>query len=198
MARRADHTREELTELAIAAGLKRIREEGFARFSIRQVATDIGYTVGTLYNVFGSYDSFILHINARTLDEWYAIMRDALTQHSGEEPVHTLAKAYVAFSRSHYRQWSALFEHQLADDFARPQWYQPKMTRFFALVEAPLQEIVGNDKAKARHCARVLWAGIHGICVLSLSGKLDLVKADSAESLAESFVKTYLVGLNDA
>jgi AcrR family transcriptional regulator len=194
MARRADHTREELAELAIQAGLKRIREEGFSQFSIRKVATDIGYTVGTLYNVFGSYDEFILHINARTLDEWYGIMKHAM-QNNKKDPLYALAKAYVAFSRSHYHQWSALFEHQLPQNSERPEWYLPKMTRFFTLAEMPLLELLWHNHAKTKRSARVLWAGIHGICVLSLAGKLDLVGADSPEVLAASFVETYLAGL---
>ena len=67
MARRSDHTREELTELAIDAALALIEADGFAQFSARQVAAKIGYTVGTLYNVFGSYDSLLLHVQSQAL-----------------------------------------------------------------------------------------------------------------------------------
>lgn len=45
-------------------------EVGFAHFSAREVAKRIGYSIGTIYNVFGSYDAFILAINGRTLALW--------------------------------------------------------------------------------------------------------------------------------
>lgn len=49
---------------------------GLSGFSTRQIAKKIGYTLGTLYNIFESYDDIILHINAATLDE----MKKFITQ----------------------------------------------------------------------------------------------------------------------
>ncbi len=195
MARRSDHTREELKELAIDAALKIIRKQGFSSFSARRVAGEIGYTIGTIYNVFGTYDDFILHINARTLDSWYEAMQKALKAHKKGDPVLALARAYIHFSRNNYQEWIALFEHHMAGDKDVPQWYAPKMTRFFAMVETQLLQRVGGNRKKAHRAARVLWAGIHGICILSLSHKLDRVEGESAEVLATSFVEHYLKGL---
>lgn len=195
MARRADHTRKELTELAVTAGLELIKKEGFSRFSARRLAARIGYTVGTLYNVFGSYDAMMLHINARTLDEWYAAMRTALEKNRKGNPLHVLAKAYIDYSRTHHRQWTVLFEYSVSEDFALPEWYAQKMARFFALAQDLLYPLVNKDRRKAGRTAHVLWAGIHGICVLSLSGKLSLMREDSAEALALSFIDNYMVGL---
>ena len=194
MARRADHTREELKELAIKAGIELIRKEGISHFSARKLAGRIGYTVGTLYNVFGSYDEMILQINARTLDEWFAIMQNAMQKNGKGNPLHALARSYIKYSKTHYQEWIALFEYHLSEDRELPQWYTPKMTRFFAIVEKLLLAKLNNQR-KAKRAARVLWAGIHGICILSLSGKLDLVKADSPEVLAISFIDNYIAGL---
>jgi AcrR family transcriptional regulator len=195
MARRADHTREELTELAISAGIELIEKEGFSKFSARKVATNIGYSIGTLYNVFGSYDDFILHIHARTLDGWYEAMQSALERDKSGQPIRALARAYVAFCREHYALWLALFEHHMSEERPLPEWYVPKMARFFTLVENILLPDMHNNRAKAKRAARVLWAGIHGICILALSGKLDLVGADSAEILAMSLVDNYMAGM---
>ena len=54
MARRNDHTRDELKEMAISAGQSIIIHEGFNKFSARKVARNIGYTVGTIYNIVGN------------------------------------------------------------------------------------------------------------------------------------------------
>ncbi len=99
MARRADHTREELTELAITAGAELIRKNGFAAFSARKLATAIGYTVGTLYNVFGSYDEMILRINARTLDAWFENITTALAKRKKNDALQVITHEYIAFSR---------------------------------------------------------------------------------------------------
>jgi len=69
MGRRYDHTRKELKEMAIKAGTKLIEDKGLQNCSARKIAKKIGYSVGTLYNVFENYDDLVLHINAVTLDD---------------------------------------------------------------------------------------------------------------------------------
>jgi AcrR family transcriptional regulator len=197
MARRADHTREALKELAIQAGLDILKNEGSSGFSARKVATKIGYTVGTLYNVFTNYDDLVLHINARTLDEWFGIMQEGVGDEAGIESIRHLAELYSAFSTSHYHQWLMLFQHSTISEHVVPDWYISKLSRFFLLVETLLRPLIPHDPQKVKRAARVLWAGIHGICMLSLSGKLDIVEAESAATLARSFVDNYIAGLRN-
>jgi AcrR family transcriptional regulator len=195
MARRSDHSREQLQELAIQAGIEIIKQDGFDNFSARKVASNIGYTVGTLYNVFGSYDDFILHINAATLDNWFEAMQATLQISDGQQPLHVLAQFYIEYSKANHHQWLALFEHHMQGDRDVPPWYFEKMMRFFAVVEQLLAQYLSDDKS-IKNVAQVLWAGIHGITILSLSGKLDLVGSDAPENLAINFVENYLRGLN--
>ena len=70
MGRRSDHSRPELREMIVAEGHRQISEAGFVRFSAREVAKRIGYSIGTIYNVFGSYDQLILAINGRIAGIW--------------------------------------------------------------------------------------------------------------------------------
>lgn len=198
MARRYEHSREELMEMAVVAGHRLIAAEGFGKFSARKVAAEMGYTVGTLYHLFGSYDNLVLHINARTLDGWYADLERVIAARKTPPSFTDLALYYIDYSAAHYHAWMALFEHTLPPETPVPEWYVPKMRRFFALLEEMVLPYVDGKRKKARRAARVLWAGIHGICMLSLSRKLDLVDAESAQILAKSFVENYLRGLEYA
>jgi AcrR family transcriptional regulator len=194
MARRSDHSREQLQELAVQAGLEIIKQDGFANFSARKVASNIGYTVGTLYNIFGSYDDFILHINAATLDNWFEAMQATLQINDGQQPLLVLAQFYIKYSKANHHQWLALFEHHMQGDRDVPSWYFAKMMRFFSVVERLLAQYL-IDELSIKNATQVLWAGIHGIAILSLSGKLDLVGSDAPENLAINFVENYLRGL---
>lgn len=198
MARRADHTREELKEMAVDAGFKLLKANGFAQFSARKVAARIGYTVGTVYNVFGSHDNLLLHIHAKTLDDWYAFMQASLKKRKAGDPMHILARAYIDYSRKHPNTWAALFEHRMEEGSVLPQWYQEKLARFFTLVEDTLLPRFSGDRKQAAQAARVLWAGIHGIAVLALTRKLDLAVTARPEVLAASLVENYLKGLQHA
>lgn len=202
MARRSDHSPEELKQIAIDAGIALIREHGLSGFSIRKVASDIGYTVGTLSYIFGDYDHFLLHINAATLDEWHQVMQSSIAQsqksrQSPKKQLETLAMAYISYSRSHYHQWCTLFEHHMGEGQPLPDWYEPKIQRMFDMAESIILPLVGNNPTKARTHTHTVWSAIHGICVLSLTQKLELVGTQSAESLAKQFITTYLTGLLD-
>jgi AcrR family transcriptional regulator len=194
MARRSDHTREELKEMAIQAGVQLIESVGFKAFSARQVATRIGYTIGTIYNVFGTHDNLMLNINATTLDRWFEGMEGAVTA-NGVEGLIQMARYYIRFSREHSGIWTALFEHHMEKDAGLPDWYQAKMQRFFALVARLVMPLMGGDPHRAVSASHILWSGIHGIAILSLSGKLELVGTEAAETLAERFIRDYVRGV---
>lgn len=196
MARRNDHTREELEKLAATAGWEIIAAEGFGKFSARGVAKKIGYTVGTVHNVFGGYDPLVLHINAITLDRLYDTIAAALP--TGSSPGHsikTLTAAYVDFATAHYNNWSTLFEFSVTPGTEIPGWYAEKIAKLFSIVERPLTPLFPDTPEQAQKAARVLWSGLHGICQLSLSGKLDAVGAASLQELTDSLIDNYLSGV---
>ena len=80
MGRRSDHTRGELEVLFVTEGRRLLAEVGVTRFSAREVAKKVGYSIGTLYNVFGSLDGLMLAMNARTLTLWAEHLRARLAK----------------------------------------------------------------------------------------------------------------------
>lgn len=192
MGRRSDHSREELQELAVDAAAALIAEDGMEQFSARQVAARIGYTIGTIYNVFGTYENLLLHAQARTLDDWHAFLKDRLARRGKLDPIHALARGYIDYARTHYNSWSALFAREPQDQL--PDWYQSKLQSLIGLAEDAIAPLLANDREKTQRAARVLWAGIHGLCVLSLSGKLGLVIEEPLEPLVTRLVDNYLHG----
>ena len=87
MARRNQHSREELQDLAVAAVLEIAERDGVHAVSARSVARQIGYAPGMLYHLFENRDDLILHANARTLDTLAAAMEKAAAKkNAGESP----------------------------------------------------------------------------------------------------------------
>ena len=103
-----------------------------------------------------------------------------------------LARGYVEYARTHYNRWLALFEHHRDRSTPVPDWYQDRIKRFFAMLEDTIPSAAGHDRRKAKRDAQVLWAGIHGISILSLTGRLDLVGADSTDALVNALIDNYL------
>ena len=68
MARRSDHTRAELKDLALEAARSIVREKGVSALSTRKLADRIGYTSGTIYQVFQNRDDLVEQMNTVDTD----------------------------------------------------------------------------------------------------------------------------------
>ncbi len=197
MGRRNDHSREEIRELAIQATLEIVAQQGMKALSARKIAAAIGYTPGSLYLVFKNLDELILHANLRNLE----LLRTSVTnasQHCTEphECLLSLGRAYLQFATEQSHAWRMIFEHSYAEEMLLPEWYEAAVQALFALLEKPLAALMKTtDKVAVRNAGHVLWSGVHGICVLHLSGKLQLVRGIPPQILLQQLMETYLVGL---
>lgn len=195
MARRSDHTRPELRELAISKCIKLISEKGYKGFNARSIAKEMGYTVGTLYYEFGSLLQLRYHVSGRILDIFRAELDTAL---GGREPdIERTMQTYIKLSRVHEHLWTFLFTFQAGPRQKAPDWYNEKIELVFRLIEQGLAPYTSSKK-QARAAARIIWSSIHGMCVLSLTGKLQMVGAEEPAVMASQFLKTYLEGLQGA
>jgi AcrR family transcriptional regulator len=196
MARRNDHTRNEIKTMAIEAGIQIAIEGGLPELSARKIATSIGYTVGTLYNIFENFDDLILHINGVTLDELHDFMVDKLKGiKKGRSAVKGLMDSYIEFATENLNLWNMLYTHNLHQGKEVPEWYAKKLNGLFNIVEEVLLNSIGGDPEKIKLNAKVLWASIHGITMLGLTGKLDVVKSESIPILTESLLEIFMSGL---
>ncbi len=196
MARRSDHSREEIREMALIAAEKIILENGLNGLSARKLAQAIGYTVGTLYLVFKNLDDLILHVNARTLDRLYQKMtEDQQVPSDSQKALLQLAQIYISFADQESRRWKIIFEHNSRQDDFAPDWYLERVTRMFALIEKHLEAIAPHkSKIKIKNAARTIWGGVHGICILAITDKLDVAGIESVDDLAQSLISNYLKG----
>ncbi len=194
MARRSEHSLEEIKEMVLNAAESIIEEGGFSELTMRKIAMDIGYTVGSIYMVFDNMSDLILHINARTLDAIAAEMERAAGIESGccaEE----LARIYLRYAAKNFNRWSLIFEYRLPKSLTLPAWYQEKIEHVFKVFEAQLAALAPECSVDgSKQAARVLWGGVHGIAMLSLSGKLRLVGVDDVEAGVVMLVRNFISG----
>lgn len=196
MARRSDNTRKELKEMTIDAGLSLLDEGGIEELSVRKIATRIGYTVGTLYNVFADFEDIILHINGATLLDMRAqLVPLAGSRKNPQQRILDFAHCYGDYAMANPARWNLL--HASPRTTKLPEWFRADVHSIFALVEAPLIVLSPNKPKQAADAAKVLWAGLHGICSLSISQKLEGVEAAPMHALINNFVINYLKGYMD-
>ncbi|MGR5095518.1 TetR/AcrR family transcriptional regulator [Vibrio maritimus] len=193
MARRNDHTREELIDLTLTTVRDYLTENSYHSLSLRKIATMIGYVPSTLVNIFGSYNLLLLHAVARTLDELSQEAKDVVEQaQNTEEALYALASCYHDFAKKYPYRWQLIFEHNMNGD-ALPEWQSQRIDGMTGMLEHLLSvyrpEKSSTDVIKA---SRVLWAGVHGITLLSVDDKFFASEPVDGNELIKDLISNYL------
>ena len=190
MGRRSDHSRAELETLILDAGVRLMAEVGFARFSARAVAKRVGYSIGTIYNVFGSHDRLVLAINTRTFALWADDLRERLAA-AGKDRLATLVAGYFAFARAHPNRWMAIYDHRLPTTMAMPAADEATRSTLTAIVAGEVVLALGDKREDAGAVAltRSLIAVVHGHCHFALTGAWALMGDVDPEAAALARVR---------
>ncbi len=195
MARRSEHSLEEIKEMVLSVSETIVIEEGFAELKVRRVAMDIGYTVGSIYMVFDNMADLFMHVKGRTLDDIATQLKQDIDNECAEKAIKQLAKSYLAYASENLNRWNMIFEHRLAENEQVPEWFQTKIDSVFSLIESQFNRLTSTySEEKNKLAARSLWSGIHGICILSLSGKIDLLGTNHTEDAVELLVDNFIKG----
>jgi AcrR family transcriptional regulator len=197
MGRRSDHTREELKEMFIEAGQQLVMEEGLHSLNARTVAAKIGYSVGTLYNVFRNLSDLVVHINGRTLDTMRTHLEEAARHRDPTaEFGDVIGKAYMEFAHKNLPLWRLMFEYQFPEGETMPEWWREEVETVFKMVEGAIRPTFKGSDQQIATAARVIWAGLTGITMLAYSGRLESSGSLPPQQLAKTFFKYCRVGHN--
>jgi AcrR family transcriptional regulator len=144
--RRSDHTRPELEALILAEGHRLMAEAGYAGFSAREVAKRIGYSIGTIYNVFGSHDRLVMAINSRTFGLWAAWMRTRLDADPADR-IAVLVESYFGFAAANPNLWMAIYDHRFPTGEELPERYRTQRAELTGIVEEEIIRVLPAARA---------------------------------------------------
>jgi len=194
MARRKDHPPEVLKVLIRQAAQKIISTKGLNALTARNLAKAIGYTPGTIYNFYRDMDALVGEVNYNTLGELEQACRERIEKLPHDfSRVRALAYAYVDFSHAHTHAWETLFSGtRISTKSSRlPKPYQQRIFALFQLIEDVLRDCLGLLVAEAHRSARLLWATLHGITVLTLDGRLRMVGIEEPHQIIDNLLEKY-------
>lgn len=179
--------RTELRQVILDAAGELFLEQGYERFSMRQVAERIGYTATTLYRYFDNKDSLVFAVVDRGFEEFGAALVAAAE--STDDPVERLrelGRAYVRFGLANPVYYQLMFM-QRVDYLTKPHdgdhtrhsvSFRTLLSSAHAALDAGA--VSGDDALELSH---VLWAYVHGI--VSLAIVLDDKEGFAAEPTFE-------------
>jgi AcrR family transcriptional regulator len=161
--------------MIVAEGHRLMAETGFAGFSAREIARRVGYSIGTLYNVFGSLDHLLIAINSRTFELWTDYLREQV-DHSRGDRIRALVEAYFGFAREHSKLWMAIYDHRLPPGIAMPDRDMKKRRALTQIVfDEVARQLPSRSEGEIEQLARSMIATVHGHCTYELNGSFALM-----------------------
>ncbi|EPG0606975.1 TetR/AcrR family transcriptional regulator [Vibrio fluvialis] len=193
MARRNDHTREELVSLTLKTVEEFLGSHSYHELSLRKIATMIGYVPSTLVNVFGNYNLLLLHVVAQTLDELSSEAKAVVSQcKDPEQALYQLAYCYHDFAQKNPYRWQLIFEHNMNGEVL-PEWQAERIDTMTSMLEGLLKVIAPQrSDSEILRTSRVLWSGVHGITLLSVDDKFFAAEPIDGKALIEDLLSNYL------
>src|SRR5262245_18975378 len=150
MGRRSDHSRDELTRMALGAARKIVSKHGLRALSTRGIAARIDYSPGTLYQLFEDLDDLILHLGAETLDGLIEECRDVDYEGGPEAALEELARRYIAYVNRNRGLWNAIFEHRLPEGRVAAEWFRERIRKLLGHAEKAIAPLFGAGEETTR------------------------------------------------
>ncbi|MGL4396030.1 MAG: TetR/AcrR family transcriptional regulator [Hyphomicrobium sp.] len=195
MARRSTHTQSELRERIIGATRDIVAKNGAAALSAREIAREIEYSAGTIYNVFKNLDELMIAVQRTILEDIADVIASAPCAGSSDQRLKATALAYLDHALANAEIWSLLCR-QLPE--------APTTNRVALLVDAERISTVFADclrsaapdarDADLAQAARTFFAGLHGIVALVVTGALPIVTPSSARDDVACLADTFHAG----
>ena len=193
MARRSDHTREELTEMALESARAIVVENGVSALSGRKITARMGYTVGTLYQLFDNMDELVCTMNARTLRALYKRCLENSATGSVADRLRAFGMTFVTFVENHSNEWEAVMSYRYGERHVFTEEYEAQIRELFGLMREATGQFYSETEID-EHSAdmAVLWASLTGILSVAVSERQ--VGGLTLEQMLDRLIQMYLSG----
>ena len=183
---RRDRNLADIRDRATEVAERIVLVDGKDALNARSLASEVGVSVGSLYNAFGDLDGVVRAVNARCAARLSAELRQALDDAKGgrRARVKAIGNAYFDFAVAEPRRWWMLFERSVdlaSDEKARE------------LQEGLLQMLItagGGDPADETHRQffLLLWASVHGLVSLAVRPTIEAIEPQTARAYMSDLI----------
>jgi len=176
--------RDEMREKLIMATIDRLDASGISGVHARDLASEIGCAVGTIYNLVGGLDNLILLACARTLEEYRIYVANCFSEQKAKgatnlQLLEALSVSYVEFSSLNRLRWQAVFEVNYEEDSDFHKIYTIGQRQLLSFIVDVLKDINADvDETELANIGRALWASVHGITMLAVSNPRGALPRD--------------------
>jgi len=158
-------------------------EEGFARFSLREVARRAGVSAAAVYRHYESKEDLLRQVCAAVLQIFYSYLVRCLSEPTPRARLASCATLYRRFGIENTRDYRVIFMGA-AEEFAAlaPSSEVDERAPTFQILVDRVRECMAAGVLREENAdavATVIWAHVHGLVSLRLSGHLGRIGGDA-------------------
>lgn len=177
----------ELKQAILETSYGVMAKQGVSAIRMRDLAKACNCAVGTIYNVFSTFEEIHFHLNLRTFTSLIerlisALKRSIAQKLSIEELLPKIGWEYITFAKEDTYAWKALFEQAPVSE--PPDWYIQKIDHYIQIVQDLLIINFQVSEGEANRLINYFWFAIHGVSSIVLNKK--------ATNHSEEFVQSYV------
>jgi len=198
IAERKAKEKENLKTLILQGAHKLFLEKGIERTTIRNIADEIEYSVGTVYVYFKDKNDILHHLHTQGFQQLGGEMRVLFNVSNPMERLKAIGRVYIQFALDNPEMYDLMFtmkapieviEQKECDD-----WNEGKLT--FDVLSNTVKECIEAGHFKGHDLqplSYMIWSTTHGMCALYIAQRTRAVHLDDPESIVgrayEEFIK---------
>lgn len=190
-------TKDNIRKVLIKTGRRLVKEKGAEFLTARKLSDASGYSIGTIYNQYGTMDGFIMEQNRITMNELLSYMRGIFAEDDAYLMLNRYLDTFVAFVLANQNLWFLLYNFHLNAVYAKlPKDYLRKMVEVTNIWRPYFDKVYPNLLPKERKLSlHVLWLALFSVSSFLTTQALDNFSKVNRKNLCKLLLNTYLAGL---
>lgn len=167
---RRERERAARRRLIVTTARKLAEADGWDAVTTRRLSTEIEYSQPVLYKHFTGMEQIAEAVAMDGFGELADVIRAARSDGGSDaEALGRIAHAYLGFARANPAVYDAMFTRATTLRFAAPDT-PPQLTTAFDELRQAVRLVAGEHDADT--LTEVFWAALHGLVILSRTGRL--------------------------
>ena len=197
VADRKAREKEALKALILKGAKKLFLEKGIEQTTIRNIADEIDYSVGTVYVYFKDKNAILHDLHSIGFQELGGYFKDLFAIDDPMERLRKMGFVYIKFALENQEMYDLMFNVKAPMEFLEnsnnENWNEGAAT--FDRVKQTIQECINKGHFKGHNMeplSFMVWSLVHGMCCLQIRQRITGVKFTNPETILFDGYNEYL------
>ena len=189
--------KEALKALILKGAKKLFLEKGIEQTTIRNIADEIDYSVGTVYVYFKDKNAILHDLHSIGFQELGGYFKDLFSIEDPMERLRKMGFVYIKFALENQEMYDLMFNVKAPMEFLEQtksdEWDEG--TAAFDRVKQTIQECIDKGHFKGHNMeplSFMVWSLVHGMCCLEIRQRTKGVKFTNPETILFEGYNEYL------